>query len=70
MPNSTTTARTGRTYRATATVTPIQHVGSYDNCAAWCDGLLNREVYVIDADGRQRVVGIIQRTEYVNADGH
>lgn len=58
-----------RTYRATAIVTPITHIGSRDDCQSWCSTMLGQEVWITDANGMACVVGLITQTKSENADG-
>lgn len=55
--------RPQQTYRAIASVRPITHIGSHDDCRSWMNAMLGAEVYVIDATGKPQVVGIITDTE-------
>lgn len=64
-----TTTKWERTYRATATVDPIQHIGGRDDCSAWCSSMIGSEVWVTDANGKQHIVGVVTRTELKNIDG-
>lgn len=70
MPDESATTGWQRTYRATVTVSPVSHLGSYDDCSAWCRAMLGQEVWVTDADGKPHVIGVITRTESDNASGY
>lgn len=51
------------TYRAKARVAPITHTGSASDCQAWCEAMMGRQVWAVDAKGKRHVVGTITHTE-------
>lgn len=58
------------TFRATVMVTPVSEIGTYSECEAKCNGLIGKEVWVKDAAGENRVIGVIQRTMIENISGY
>lgn len=58
-----------RTFRATAHVQPLHHIGSQQDCSAWCSAMIGQKIWVTDADGNPHLIGVVTSTNMENVSG-
>ena len=50
------------TYHTTASVRSLNHYGTQAEACAWIQTIMGAEVFVIDATGKRRAIGVVEET--------